>query len=460
MLAMLAGGSAMAQYYNDYYHRTGDTIYYLSEIGYYKWWDLQGMLNNNHHFQGYISHEYYPVVVTDYFTPAQIKVLGIAGYLGSHCGPYDVDTTSAPEYFYLFTNNIGRPVFNKRVQWDLAALHRTFYFEAGHAFPYGSDTCCHFEIDHGYVPLYECYFDTAVYVSDTFYVGWSYHSNCIPRTPDNFSSLTETDYLLFRNMAIMNPCSEEDTVFHSDGMWPSIYNSGVCYFPIFDYWRCTDTSIATNPADTNLTWVHYRSQYIPLIYPIIEIDTTQPPTWLCDPVQNVQVTPDGDSCAIVTWDDFLHYSSCEVEYYSLLEGYPGRHTVTVTDNMVRICDLDSTATYMVRVRAICDTSKQETDWTSWVTFTLPHNTESVDEASVLAKYTGVMPNPASESFTVFSSFGLTRIEVYNMRGLLVYSGEAGYTNTNVSLKGWAPGQYIVMIETPAGKTAKRLTVVR
>lgn len=82
-----------------------------------------------------------------------------------------------------------------------------------------------------------------------------------------------------------------------------------------------DTSIASNPAGTNLTWTSYQSRYIPLIYPIIEIGTTQPSTWRCDPVQNVQVTPDNDSCAIVTWDDFLHYSSCEVEYYSLLEGY-------------------------------------------------------------------------------------------------------------------------------------------
>lgn len=420
MLAMLAGGSAMAQYYNDYYHRTGDTIEYQSEIGYYKWWDVQGMIDNNHYVFMIPFKEFYPIVATNYFTPLPLKIIGIAGCMESQVAGTYVDTTTAPEYFYLYTNNAGRPVFNKRVQWDLAAPHRFLTMRCGD-WAYGTDTCCHFGVRTAGTLLYECYFDTAVNVIDTFYIGWSYHSNCIPNTIENIFTKTETSYYGVHNGYIINPCSEEDTVFHDDGMAPR-RNDYTCYFPIFDYWRCMDTSAASNPADTNLTWTTYQSRYIPLIYPIIEIDTTQPPTWRCDPVQNVQVTPDGDSCAIVTWDDFLHYSSCEVEYYSLLEGYPGRHTVTITDNMVRICDLDSTATYMVRVRAICDTSKQETDWTSWVTFTLPHNTESVDGASVLAKYTGVMPNPASESFTVFSSFGLTRIEVYNMRGLLVYSG--------------------------------------
>lgn len=51
----------------------------------------------------------------------------------------------------------------------------------------------------------------------------------------------------------------------------------------------------------------------------------------------------------------------------------------------------------------------------------------------------------AKSFTVYSSFGLTYIDVYNMRGMLGYSQETGYTCTRVSLDGWAQGQYIVMI---------------
>lgn len=462
MFAVLAGTSAMAQYYNDYYHRTGDTIEYKSEIGYYKWWEMKEMVDNNHDLSLTYLQGLSPATATNFFTPSPLKILGIAGCMQSQwCGNI-VDSTSAPEYFYLFTNNAGRPVFRKRIQWSLTAPSRYLKVVEGSPYSHGQDTCCIFERNMGYTELREFYFDTAVFVSDTFYIGWSFHSNMLPRwTPAGHRIPTSTEYGCARVRSKINPCTEEDTAF-TDDAWEFVGRAymAVCYFPIFDYWECHDTSIASNPADPNLTWITYRSRYIPLIYPIIEVDTTQPPMWMCDPVQNVQVTSDGDSCAIVTWDDFLHYSSCEVEYYALQEGYQNRHTVTVTGNMVRICDLDSVDTYALRVRAFCDTSKQETEWTQWVTFTLHQNAEGVDEASALAKYTGVMPNPATTEFTVYSSFGITRIDVYNIRGMLVYSQEAGYTNTRVSLDGWAQGQYIVMIHTPYGITAKRMVVAK
>ena len=460
MLAVLAGCSAMAQYYDDYYHRTGDTIEYQSDIGYYKWWGMKDLVDNNHDFTLNVNAGEGPVVATNYFTPSPLKIIGIAGVgiFSQWMGHY-VDSTSAPEYFYLFANNAGRPVFSKRIQWDLTAPYRILKTVQGSPTRHGEDTCCIFQWVYNYEGIQECYFDTAVYVNDTFYIGWSFHSDMLPREVDGVHRFnTSTEYLCAMAVNSFYPCTEEDTAVLDDRFFPA--STLVCYFPVFDYWLCQDTSIASNPADSNLTWTTYRSRYFPLIYPIIEVDTTQPPTWMCDPVQNVQVTPDGDSCAIVTWDDFLHYSSCEVEYYSMAEGYGSRLQVSVTGNMVRICDLDSAATYALRVRALCDTSKQETDWTGWTTFTLQQNTEGIDEASALAKYSGVSPNPAASSFTVYSSFGITHIDVYNMRGILVYSKDAGYSNTSVSLDGWAPGQYVVMIHTPYGITAKRMIVVK
>ena len=128
--------------------------------------------------------------------------------------------------------------------------------------------------------------------------------------------------------------------------------------------------------------------------------------------------------------------------------------------MLRICDLDSTKNYFVRVRALCDTSKIQTDWSQWVQFSFA-NTESIaDDASLLSFYTHLMPNPAADRVTITSSFGLTRIEVYNLRGLLVYSEPAGFSSTIIDLRGWAQGQYIMMVHTPQGVTAKRFTVVR
>ena len=107
------------------------------------------------------------------------------------------------------------------------------------------------------------------------------------------------------------------------------------------------------------------------------------------------------------------------------------------------------------------TTKIETDWSQWVFFKLPNQSDGIDDgASLLSFYTHLMPNPAAERVTVTSSFGLTRIEAYNMQGILVYSEPAGFTSTTVDLHGWAPGHYIMMIHTPQGVTAKRLTIAR
>ena len=461
---LLACGGLKAQYYNDYYHRTGDTIDYKSEIGYYMWWGLRDLLQNNHTASdwayGSVQHG---VHIMPYFTAAPLKIIGIAGCPVSQFeGEAFSDSTSAPEYFYLYDNGTDygttNPVFLKRVRWYLPDPHRMLKYEGVWGFQSPEDSCCTFTISTiNSRPLYECYFDTAIIVTDTFYVGWSFHSNDIPYIPLISPFIPSyTDYYKWGSFQTVNPCGEEDSAFTEEGG-----RTTTCFFPIFDYLKCLDTSIASNPYNNNVQWTPYRSRSFTVVYPIIEIDTTIPPFYMCDPVQNVQATPDGDSCALVTWDDFYRYTYCDVQYYAIEEGYGSAQTQTVSGtNLLRICNLDSTKTYAVRVRAFCDTSKIQTDWSPWVTFTLPHTEGIADGESMLSFYTHLMPNPAADRVTVTSSFGLTRIEVYNLQGLLVYSEPAGFTSTTVDLRGWASGQYIMMVHTPRGVTAKKLTVRR
>lgn len=463
MVVLLVCGGLKAQYSSEYYHRTEDTIDYKSEIGYYKWWGMRDLLQNNHTASDSpISN--HGVHITPYFTTATLKIVGIAGCPTSQFnGEVASDSTSAPEYFYLYDNGADygttNPVFLKRVRWYLPNPHRILKYEGVHGLQSPNDSCCTFSTTNIYRPLYECYFDTAVIVTDTFYVGWSFHSNDIPYIPMVSPTIpSSTYYYTLQSFQNVNPCFDEDSIFTEEGG----YSSDVtCFFPIFDYLKCMDTAIASYPSDTNLLWIHYRSRLFPVVYPLIEIDTTVPPFYLCDPVQNVQTTVDGDSCAIITWDDFYHYTYCDVQYYAIEEGYNSAITQTVSGaNMLRICDLDSTKNYFVRVRAFCDTSKIQTDWSQWVQFSFA-NTESIaDDASLLSFYTHLMPNPAADRVTITSSFGLTRIEVYNLRGLLVYSEPAGFSSTIIDLRGWAQGQYIMMVHTPQGVTAKRFTVVR
>ena len=468
LIIMLSVGSiAAAQYYNEYYHRTGDTVQGQPDNGYFMWWGMEDLLQNNHGFLINYDDGQRGVWMAPYYTPTPLKILGIAGFPFSQGGEPSVDYTTVPEYFYLYDNGstteqktASSLVFRKRVPWDRTQPDRKFRCRYTN---YWADSCCSRpDVDVVGDGLYECYFDSAVIVTDTFYVGWSCHCNVLPP-----GTSTRTQYLaVYPSPVVRTQCTAADTMF-SEPLAPGIHcplnpNVFPCYFPVFDYYVCQDTALSSNPASPDLVWTPIKLKKFYLVYPIIEVDTTVPPTRLCDPVQNLQAVTDGDSCAIFTWDDFLHYTYCELEYYALMDGYVSHQTETVYgNNMLRVCGLDPEKTYRVRARAFCDTSKIETEWSPWVMFDL-HNDNGIEAGDTyLSRCTYLSPNPAEGSVTVASSFGLTMVEVYNMRGVLVYSEPAGFsTPAVIDLKGWPAGQYIVVVHTPQGRTAKSLTVVK
>lgn len=73
-----------------------------------------------------------------------------------------------------------------------------------------------------------------------------------------------------------------------------------------------------------------------------------------------------------------------------------------------------------------------------------------------------MPNPAAETARVVSSFGMSRIEVYNMAGVLVHEQRVpdGSLSTTLDLRRWPADAYILRIHTPHGIATKKLTVRR
>ena len=84
------------------------------------------------------------------------------------------------------------------------------------------------------------------------------------------------------------------------------------------------------------------------------------------------------------------------------------------------------------------------------------------EQGVLGRFTGVSPNPAAETAKVVSSFGLSRVEAYNLAGEKV--GELQLPTPSVSttldVRSWPVGAYILRIHTPQGVATKKLTVTR
>lgn len=71
-----------------------------------------------------------------------------------------------------------------------------------------------------------------------------------------------------------------------------------------------------------------------------------------------------------------------------------------------------------------------------------------------------MPNPASETARVVSSFGMNRVEVYDMNGRSISDIRVpdGSLVTTLDIHSWPLGAYILHIHTPQGVAMKKLII--
>lgn len=77
---------------------------------------------------------------------------------------------------------------------------------------------------------------------------------------------------------------------------------------------------------------------------------------------------------------------------------------------------------------------------------------------LLYRYTSVQPNPATDKVRVTSSFGLTRIEAYDLRGRLLFETPASGLKADLDVSSWPRGTYLLRITTPLGTVTKKLLV--
>ena len=84
------------------------------------------------------------------------------------------------------------------------------------------------------------------------------------------------------------------------------------------------------------------------------------------------------------------------------------------------------------------------------------NCESI--ASVEENSTYLMPNPASETVTVASSFRIAEVELFSLDGRSLLRSRVDAMSTALNLDGLAAGTYIVRIATNGGTAYKKLVV--
>ena len=92
----------------------------------------------------------------------------------------------------------------------------------------------------------------------------------------------------------------------------------------------------------------------------------------------------------------------------------------------------------------------------------PGNSLSIiRQDDLIYRYTSLQPNPATNRVRVLSSFGITAIEAYDLRGRLVYTNTFKHSHIHtfsLDVSSWPRGTYLLRILTPAGPTTKKLLI--
>ena len=74
------------------------------------------------------------------------------------------------------------------------------------------------------------------------------------------------------------------------------------------------------------------------------------------------------------------------------------------------------------------------------------------------QYTTLTPNPATTQASLFSSFRIHTVELYDTQGRLVGSRKVEDTQAQLDLTAYPKGLYMVVVTTAAGRTTKKLLI--
>ena len=379
--------------------------------------------------------------------PAGMEVVGLSAAVVLNHGM--IFSTVPPEYLLLYEATPDTFELKAMEQWyetDTAGRPEGRYLvNPMYCHSTNSDTTypdtLRFAYDSWTIKIYDIYFEKPVTVYDSFYVGGTcYFSRMYPPTEPIFFSMN--GYLFFSTTF-----SGVDTTCFMPSLWK-----------VFDY----------NGAIHEWYWMP-TNQFM-MVLPIIRVvDTSFAGVPECPEVTGMFALGNNTDTVTLQWAyDSLH-GEFEVSYGP--DGTaPGDGTVaTVFDNRWQFTDVAYSDTLMVAyVRTVCreyDTLRWS-GWSSPMNFrlhyvdTTTHHEEGIEvpEEGDLSRFVRLMPNPASGSVLVMSSYGMERVEVYDARGGKVYDSPAEGTTAGFDVSSWAKGAYVVHVRTHAGTAAKRLVV--
>ena len=208
-----------------------------------------------------------------------------------------------------------------------------------------------------------------------------------------------------------------------------------------------------------------------MVLPIIEVvDTSFANAPECPVVSGLFVRGNYTDTVTVQWD----YDSLHPEYqlwYGPEADFETRSAIVPlrTNRWVFTDASYADVPMVVYVRTVCheyDTLRYS-EWGSPIRFMLHHEEQDttghgdigVPEAGDdLARFVQLMPNPASGSVLVSSSYSISRVEAYDVRGKKVMEQPTEGRTAAFDVTAWPKGAYVVLVRTPQGTAANRLVV--
>lgn len=369
--------STMAQ--GGFYHQVGDTVRGKCPIYQYEqgFWPT---LNASNHTDSLINTAFSTFGYMKHTTNTPLKVIGVASTWArlDRSNPTsmqeDMDTSiDGTLYYVLCDATASGPVELARVCWsDDYITHPKRYMEL----PLKTGLCSNMEDHDTIVSLREYYFDSAITVTDSFYLG------CVIPDP------TVTDFNGFSYIAshMWNYCT------YSSMDDNGTYKECATDMPEFTYY---DSSRLDN------MWHYTTRKFFQLVFPIIEVDTTI----VCNVPGDPQVAYRDSLMVRVEWSDTSN-ARWEVSR-TAPGGNPDAGLITPTTNpYIEYTDIDNDSTYEVYVRGYCVASVWE-GWSDWNTPCLidslptpPTPPDSVGIATIETADFSLFPNPTTGKVTI------------------------------------------------------------
>ena len=389
------------------------------------------------------------------YTDTSLRIIGIAAGMKKRINwtKYDegrvpdsvVYKKALPEYFRLFeVDSTGDSMhLMAQGQWtvyDTPALVMQSSVEP------------HYEPN--FVNVYEVYFDEPVTVYDSFYVGVTGNNKWVP---PYYAWNTWGNSYPYVTFAGTHYCFDN----YADNVkpQPTHYKCKLHFFNYANYdyhYNVTDTNWHTrNKIDILADWTNNVYMFI---FPII--DTSH--ELVCQQSRNLTLAYRNGGIVTLVWEGGYNAQQWELSMCND-DCAPDSGTITQwTSRLATVAGLEKGTWYTAWVRSVCD-SVHISDWCDSIRFYIPDDDpndpddpESIETTA--DRYTYLMPNPASETVTVASSFRIAEVELFSLDGRSLLRSKVDAMSTTLNLDALAAGTYIVRIATNGGTTYKKLVV--